>query len=143
MKDKDVTVTSQRGTETVPLLEEHVVVEKIAQITGRVRVTTHTQTVDQIVEDTLRSVGTRVLRVPIDRILDPEAEVPQIRMEDNCTIVPIIEEVLVVEKRLRLVEEIRIEMTETTEDVAVPFTLRKQQAIVERLPPETHPSEKD
>jgi stress response protein YsnF len=49
------------------------------------------------------------------------------------TIVPILEEVLVVEKRLLIKEELRITRHRTTNvtDVAVP--LRKQRAEIERL----------
>ena len=49
------------------------------------------------------------------------------------TVVPILEEVLIVEKRLLLKEEVRITRHSTTDVVETPVTLRKQRAIVERL----------
>jgi hypothetical protein len=49
------------------------------------------------------------------------------------TIVPVLEEVLFVEKRLVLKEELHIRRQATTETVEVPVTLRKQRAIVERV----------
>ena len=45
------------------------------------------------------------------------------------------EEVLVVDKRLMLVEEIHIRRVATTADVSIPVELRKQRATVERTDP--------
>jgi hypothetical protein len=49
-----------------------------------------------------------VERVPVNRLIDTE---PQTRQEGDVTVIPIVEEVLVVEKRLLLKEEIRIRRT--------------------------------
>ena len=46
---------------------------------------------------------------------------------------PVLEEVLVVEKRLLLKEELRITRHATTEVAELPVTVRKQRAVVERL----------
>ena len=54
------------------------------------------------------------------------------RTEDDVIIIPVFEEVLVVEKRLVLKREIRIMKRATSETVEIPITLRKQQAKVER-----------
>jgi stress response protein YsnF len=48
------------------------------------------------------------------------------------TIIPVLEEVLVVEKRLVLKREIRIRMRPTSETAEIPVSLRKQRAKVER-----------
>ena len=61
---------------------------------------------------------------------------PQIRTEGDVTIVPVLEEVLVVEKRLVLKEELHIRRRIITETVEVPVTLHKQRAIVERVDPD-------
>ncbi|RYY15982.1 MAG: DUF2382 domain-containing protein, partial [Alphaproteobacteria bacterium] len=60
---------------------------------------------------------------------------------DGVTIIPILEEILVVEKRLVLKEEVHVRRTAAAEDVEVPVTLRKQHAVVERVDPEGHASE--
>ena len=52
--------------------------------------------------------------------------------ESDVTIVPVLEEVLVVEKRLVLKEEFHVRRCVETETVEVAVTLRKQRAIVER-----------
>ena len=66
----------------------------------------------------------------MDRIVD---EAPETRTEGGVTIVPVLEEVLFVEKRLVLKEELHIRRQATTETVEVPVTLRRQRAIVERV----------
>ena len=72
--------------------------------------------------------------MPIDRVVEAP---PEVRPEDGVTIVPVLEEVLVVEKRLVLKEELHIRRTMEAKPVAVPVTLRKQRAEVERLVPDT------
>ena len=55
----------------------------------------------------------------------------------DVTIVPILEEVLVVEKRLLLKEELRITRHRTTNVTEVAVPLRKQRAEIERLKDES------
>jgi stress response protein YsnF len=57
----------------------------------------------------------------------------QIRTENGVTIVPVLEERLVVEKQLFLKEELHIRCGVKTETVEVPVTLRSERAIVERF----------
>jgi stress response protein YsnF len=49
-----------------------------------------------------------------------------IRTEDGVTIIPVLEEALVVEKRLVLKREIRISKRSNLETVEIPVSLRKQ-----------------
>ena len=46
---------------------------------------------------------------------------------------PVLEEILVVEKRLILREELHIEQEVSQETVELPVSLRKQRAVVERV----------
>ena len=55
------------------------------------------------------------------------------------TIVPVLEEVLVIEKQLILKEELHIRRRVTTEKVQLPVSLKKQRAIIERVEPEAKP----
>jgi stress response protein YsnF len=52
------------------------------------------------------------------------------------TVIPVIEEVLIVEKRLVLKEELHVRRQQTTENVEVPVTVRRQRAVVERVTPD-------
>lgn len=60
---------------------------------------------------------------------------PVTRREGDVTIVPVLEEVLVVEKRLVLREEIHVRETLSREEVELPVSLRRQRATVEREEP--------
>ena len=79
-------------------------------MTGGVRlvkkVTEHEETVDL----PLLRADVQVERVPINRVV---LEAPPSRQEGDTLIVPILEEVLVTEKRLMLKEEVRITRTQT------------------------------
>ena len=125
------------GEEVVlPLIEETARIDKRAVETGRVRVSTHTETIDQVLRETLRSDMVGVTRVPLNRTLAEGEAVPQIRTENGVTIIPVLEEILVVEKRLVLKEEVHVRQTTSGEDVEVPVMLRRQHAVVERIGPD-------
>ena len=117
----------------IPLVEETARIDKHEVEKGRVRVTTHTETVEEVLRETLRSDLVGVARVPIGRTIVQGEPVPQIREEDGLTIIPVFEEQLVVEKRLVLVEEVHIRHTLQGKPVELPVTLRRQHATVERV----------
>jgi len=125
--------TTPGAQPSIPLLEEQLEVSKRDVATGRVRVRTTTETVEETARATLEEVGVEVERVPIGREV---ATSPPVRTEDDVTIVPVVEEVLVVEKRLVLKEELHIRRSITREAFEVPVQLRRQRAVVERLSPE-------
>ena len=117
-------------TETIPLSEETLHLDKRRVTTGRVRISTKTDVVEELARASLDREAVEVTRVPVDRIVD---QAPAIRTENDVMIIPIMEEVLVVEKRLLLKEELHVRKTTTQEDVELPVELRKQRAVVERV----------
>ena len=117
--------------EVIPIAEEVARVEKREAVTGRVRVRTHVDVVHEPVRASLEQETVEVTRVPIDREI---TQAPEVRTENGVTIVPVVEEVLVVEKRLVLKEELHIRRHVRTEDVEVPVELRKERVEVERIP---------
>ena len=119
--------------EVIPLVEEIATVGKRQVVTGRVRVQTVTDTIEELAHAEVQRESVEVTRVPIDKVVETA---PEIRTEGDVTILPIVEEVLVVEKRLVLKEELHIRRRIATEAVEVPVTLRKQRAIVEREAPD-------
>jgi len=125
----------------IPVVEETARIDKRVVETGRVRVSTRTETVDQVLCESLRSNTVEVTRVPVDRTLSEGEVPPVVRDEDGVMIIPVLEEILVVEKRLVLKEELHIRRSSADEDVEVPVTLRKQRAVVERVSPDGHASE--
>lgn len=119
-------------SEKLSLIEEQLVVNKRAISDGRVRVSTKTEFVTTTAEASLDSENVVVTRVPIGREV---SAAPSVRTEGDMTIVPVMEEVLVIEKRLMLIEEIHIRRVATTKNVSVPLELRKQHATIERSDP--------
>lgn len=97
---------------------------------GHVLVRTHTDTVTDFAEIELGKEDVEIERVPFENVVDA---VPQVRVEGDVTIVPILEERLVVQKRLVLVEEIQIRRRSTIHTERVETELRKQTASVERI----------
>ena len=119
----------------LPLLEEALLVGKRRVETGRVRVSVATDTEERLVRETLRTERAEVERVAVGRELADGEAAPAIRQEEDGTVVvPVLEEVLVVERRLVLREEIRLRLVAVDETVEQPVTLRRQRAEVERLP---------
>lgn len=129
--DQPVSQDTSSEAEVIARAEEEVRLDKRMVTTGKVRVRTIVDVETELAKATLHGETVEVTRVPIDRIVD---QAPGIRVEDNVTIIPVLEEVLVVDKRLVLKEEVHIRKLATTEDVEIPVELRKQHAVIERLP---------
>ncbi len=119
-----------RERETLPLVEEELVVGKRQVTSGRVRISTRVETVEEMARTALDSERVEVERVAINREVDAP---PPVRTEGDVMIVPVLEEIMVVEKRLVLKEELHIRRQTHTEDVEVPVEVRKQRVEVERI----------
>lgn len=119
----------------LPLVEEEARIGKVRILTGRVAVRTQVETVNEIASATLEEQQVTVTRVPVNR---PIAEAPAIRTVGEVTIVPVVEEIMVIEKRLVLKEELHIHRSVTTQRIDVPVALKKQQAVIERVEIDPH-----
>ena len=114
----------------LPVVEEELRVETRSLVTGKVRVRSVVDEIQEVARATLEGEQVKVFRVPIDREV---SERPAVRQEGDVTIVPLVEEILVVEKRLVLREELHIRRLITREDVEVPVTLRRERGVAERV----------
>jgi uncharacterized protein (TIGR02271 family) len=117
------------GSEPLPVAEEHAEVNKRQILDGRVRVQTITDTVEEVVEAELEKSSVEITRVPIGKTV---TEPPPVRTEGDVTIVPVVEEMLKIERRLVLKEEVHIRHRRFTETVSIPVSLQKQHPVVER-----------
>jgi uncharacterized protein (TIGR02271 family) len=113
----------------IPLVEERLSVTKRQVESGRVRVHVAVAEREETLTEQLSRDDVEVDRIPKNIRL---TEMPRVRLEGGATVVPVVEEVLVVEKALVLVEEIHIRRRTATEDVQIPVTLRREEARVER-----------
>jgi stress response protein YsnF len=95
-----------------------------------VRVHKRVETREEVVNTPTFREAVRVVHVPMNMYIDDV--VPEVREEDGVLVIPIIEEVVVTEKRLFLREEVRIrkERAERTDTQTV--TLRREVVDVER-----------
>jgi uncharacterized protein (TIGR02271 family) len=113
----------------IPVAQERLAVETRPVRTGQVRVETRTETVEEIADVELETTEVEVIRCPVDREVDAA---PEIRTDGETTIIPVVEEQIVVTRRLILKEEVHIKRRRSVETVQIPVSLRRQQAIVTR-----------
>lgn len=113
----------------IPIVEEVAWIAKRQVETERVSVHTWAQEDAVTLREDLVREQLDVSRVPIGVQVD---RAPDVRQEGDVTIVPVLEERLVVEKRLFLVEELHVRRLVAVEPVEVPTTLRRTRVAVER-----------
>lgn len=130
-----------RGTEstvTIPVRQEELQVSKERVDTGRgVRIEKTVREQPQLVDEVLQHDEVDVQRVPVDRIVAPE-DAPAHRYEGDTLIVPVLEEVLVVEKRIRIKEELHISRRVHEERVRDTVVLRSEEVSIERFDERRH-----
>ena len=117
-------------TLVLPLLAEAVDVARRRVIGDTVRVATVTRQHEQLVDEALTHERVEIERVPVGRTVEA---VPPVREEGDTTIMPVVEEVVVVERRLVLKEEIRIRRVRSTEHHRESVVLRTQDAVITRV----------
>lgn len=129
----DPSVQADGSRIVVPVVREEVHVSTGQVDTGRgVRIHKTVSEQAHHIDETLMREAVSVRRVPVDKIVSL-TEAPVARQEGDTMIVPILEEILVVEKRLRIKEEIHITRTAQAEQFADTVTLRSEQVSVERF----------
>jgi uncharacterized protein (TIGR02271 family) len=121
---------SRDDTLMIPVLEEELDAQKATVETGRVRITKVIHEREEIIEEPLWQEQVTVERVPVNqRVSGP---VP-VRQEGSTVIIPILEEVLVIEKRCLLREELHIHTQRIAVHKPQIVTLHREEAVVERL----------
>lgn len=120
----------------IPVVHETASISTRRVVTGRVRVETLTEEIEQTVPAELSSAEVEVIRVPVGRKIDA---IPAMSETGDLTIIPVVEERLVVTRELYLREEIHVRRVERRETHDVPVTTRRQTVRIERLSPDGHP----
>ena len=115
--------------EVVPVVEETAVVYKERVVTEKVRLHKRVHEDQEVLDIPVQAEAIEVERVPVDRWIDGPATV---RQEGDTTVYPVVEEVLVVEKRLRLVEEVRVTRRRATHHAREQVVLRREEIVIER-----------
>lgn len=115
--------------QVLPLLEETLDISRREVTTGRVRVSTETHERTESIDEMLSQARVEVNHVEINEYVDA---MPETRQEGDTTIIPVVEEVLVVERRLRLKEEVHVRRVHDQQSWHEEVTLREQRAVVTR-----------
>jgi uncharacterized protein (TIGR02271 family) len=127
------TVEVAAGEEiTIPILREEVIIRTREVQSGGVRVHKLVNERTETVEQPTRREQIDVERVTVGRVID-DNNVPHARQEGDTLIIPILEEMLVVEKRLVLKEEVRITRRRTEDVEQIQVVLREEDVQIERL----------
>ena len=115
----------------IPVIQERAIVKKRVVETGRVRIRKDVREYEEHVDIPHVHEEVRVERVPVGEMVE---EAPQVRTEGDVTIIPVLEERYVLEKRLVLVEELHIrrERHETHRPEVV--KVMKEEVEVDRIP---------
>ena len=115
----------------IPVTEDVLVVGRRTVELGTVRVSKTTETRQAIVDEPVVREELQIERHRLDRFVSSD-EPPVTRTEGDTTVIPVLEEVLVVEKRLMLREEVRITRIRHVESSPHEVTVRREQVHVER-----------
>jgi uncharacterized protein (TIGR02271 family) len=114
----------------IPVVEETLRVDRAQRVTGRVRVTKHVSARVQRVDVPLERERVHVTRTRVER---PVSSAPPVRQEGDTLVIPVVEERVVVERRLFLREEIRITRERSATHATERVRLRSEQVEVERI----------
>ncbi|PWC59046.1 hypothetical protein TSH7_17630 [Azospirillum sp. TSH7] len=129
--------SSESGPQTLIAVEERVSVRKHTEVTGTVRAHTLSHEHELPVETDLSVETLEVERVAVGRFVD--GPIPD-RQDGDTTVISVIEEVAVVEVRLKLVEEVRITRRTTSRKMIDHVTVRRQEVVVDQDPPPHAPA---
>src|SRR4051794_15414743 len=129
--DRERTSPEQDSEEVViPVVEEELASGVKAVKTGAVRVDKHVEKRIRKVEGPLLHEGVEVRRVPVNRVV---SEAPPVRRKGDTVIVPVMEEELVVTKRLVLKEEVHLIKRRTKDRFVKEVEVNRERAEVHRL----------
>lgn len=114
----------------IPVMQEFLVADKKTIETGKVLISKHVAEETVSVDAGVTHEQVVVERKPINQYVDSAP--PAVRQEGDVTIISVLKEVLVVEKRLMLVEEVHITKQVNHYENIVTESLRKEEVRVSR-----------
>jgi uncharacterized protein (TIGR02271 family) len=116
----------------IPVIQEEARIRRRAVETGRVRIHKQVRTTEETLNVPYARDHVQVERVPVGQVLMEPASV---RYEGDTLVIPVMEEVVVVEKRLLLREEIRVTKVREESQHQETVTLHSEEVTVEREAP--------
>jgi len=116
----------------IPVVQEEAVIRTRKIDRGGVRIHKQVNEREEVVQQPLTRETVNVERVPVGQVVDIA---PGVRQEGDTLIIPVLEEVLVVEKRLVLKEELWVTRRQVTETEEVRVQLREEEVTLENIEP--------
>lgn len=114
----------------VPVIAEQVNVDAVPVLKGGVRVVKRTIGQEHLIEQELRRDHIEVKRVKVHRIVEGPQEAIH---SGNTTIIPVVEEVLRIERQWVVTEEIHLIRTEETNTFRDKVIVNREEATVDRF----------
>lgn len=129
--DKSGEVAGKQDQSTViPVAEEHLHVGTKLVETGRINISKKVSSEDVTMDVPVTHEEVTVERKEINQYVDELP--PASRQEGDTTIISVFKEVLVVEKKILLVEEVHITKKIIESSVPITDTIRKEEVIINR-----------
>lgn len=115
----------------VPVIHEELKVKKETVETGKIRVSKKVGEYETVIDEPFLHEKVAVKRVPKNERVE---SAPPAREENGVLIIPVVREEIVVQKRLVLVEELRVSKQVIEQRDPQTVTLLKEEVEVERIP---------
>jgi uncharacterized protein (TIGR02271 family) len=123
--------TTATGEFVIPVVAEEFEVETRRVARGTVHVNKRVETREEVVNIPVVNEEVVVEHVPVNAVV--EGKPPEVRHEGDVMIIPVLEEVVVTEKRLMLREVVRVTKKRVTTQTEQTVSLRREVVDVERV----------
>ena len=126
----DLSDNNKNTSSSISVLREEVNVEKKIIEKGRVKISKVVKEDSEVLNLPTTSEQVKIKRVPVNEIV--ESVPAPLRYEGDTIIIPVLQEIIVTEKKLLLVEEIHVTKTLVSSEETKEITLRKEEINIER-----------
>ena len=132
---------AQTGGEklVIPVIAEEIAVGKKVVEGGKVRISKRISEHEELVDVPLFREEVRVERVPMNLFVEAA---PAVRQEGDTMIIPVVEERIVIQKKLLLVEELRVRKEIVEHHQPQTVNVRKEEVEIKRVTPDMKTSGK-
>ena len=133
-KKNEEPTAGRRGVKpaVIPVIQEQATVKKRVVETGKVHITKNVREYEEVVDIPHFREEVRVEHVPVNQFVE---QAPQVRTEGDTTIIPIVEERYVVEKRLFVTEELHVSKDRKESHHSERVKVLKEEVEIKRIAP--------
>lgn len=118
------------GRLVIPVIAEEISVGKKVVESGKVRISKRISEHEELVDVPLFREEVRVERVPVNLFVET---LPTVRHEGDTMIIPVVEERIVIQKKLLLVEELRVRKEIVEHHAPQKVSVRKEEVEIKRV----------